>query len=334
MKSITQIHVDVSTPKKAKKVAAILMSFPTKVNKIVLHRLAEGAVPYTRYALIGLVGRLQIWDFVKPSDTHEAISPKKLKKMLSESHPKNAVDPIKNRRRDIHDMIRESFGCPPFSGLRPLPINGVSIRKIDIDETKGIDFTALERICKLGDSFDRTQTLLTDFAKKMAIQPILIDPEKAKSILEDLRKFPRPFDAIPFPKFYFSKWPSFPQPVIDPWKNTLFNFPLPPFKNILNEWLKSEEEKAIAMKKQQQSIRIPKIGDLVKAYDDKDRGMVTDFDGVMALEDKESTIGILTNICQDGSDTVFRVNDAAWWNYAETITLEEAREIYNLKKSS
>ncbi|WON93873.1 hypothetical protein [Sphingobacterium sp. UGAL515B_05] len=318
MKSITQIHVDVSTPKKAKKVAAILRSFPTKVNKIVLHRLAEGAVPYTRYALIGCVGRLQIWDFVKPSDTHEVISPKKLKKMLSEISANKDADPIKDKSKDIHDMIIESFGCPPFSGLRPLPINGVSIRKIDLDETKGIDFTALERICKLGDSFDRTETFMTDFAKKMAIKPILVDPDKAKSILEDLEKSLHPFDAIPFTRFYFSKLTPFQRQLIDPWKNTLFNFPLPPFKNVLKEWLKSEEEKTIAIKKEQeantekQSMAMPKIGDLVVAYDS---------------EDRLPMVGILTRI-NDSIPMQYQVNSRTYWLNVKKITAEQAKLIY------
>jgi hypothetical protein len=318
MKSITQIHVDVSTPKKAKKVAAILRSFPTKVNCFVLQRLEEGTVPYSRYSLIGLVGTFQVWDFVEPSDTHEVISPKKLKKMLSESHPKSAADPIKDKLKDTHEMIRELLECPPFSGVRPLPINGVSIRKIDLDETKGIDFKALERICKLGDSFDRTETAMIDFANKMSIKPILIDPEKAKSILEYLEKSLHPLDAIPLPKFYFSKLTPFQRQLIDPWKNTLFNFPLPPFKNVLNEWLKSEEEKAIAIKKEQednpekQAIAMPKIGDLVVAYDS---------------EDRLPMVGILTRV--DGKLPMrFQVNSRTYWLNVKKITTEQAKAIY------
>lgn len=339
MKSITQIHVDVSTPKKAKKVAAILKSFPTRVNKVVLHRLTEGAVPYTRYALVGCVGRLQIWDFVKPSCTHEVISPKKLKKILSEISSEKAADSNKDTPKDIHDMIRESFGCPSFSSLKANPVNGATIRRIDFDEAKGIDFMTLERLRKLGDSFDRTETFMTDFAKKMAIKPILIDPEKAKSLLGDLEKPLRTFAAIPFTEFYFSKFTSFQRHLIDPWKNTLFNFPLPPFKNVLSEWLKREEEKATAIKKakeeesKNQDLRMPKIGDLVKAYDEINRGMVVDFEGVRSIEDKESIVGILTDIVH-GSEPMFRVNDGYYWNYAETITLAEAQEIYGIKKSN
>lgn len=333
MKSIKQIHVDVSTPKKAKKVARILSSFPTGINLGMFRRLIQGIV-HPRHLLIGCDNNLGIWRFVDADDLYEVVSPKKLKKMLSQISLEHASKTPKSAPKDIHDIIKESLECPPFSNLQPSSLNGTTIRKIDFDEGKGLDGMTLERLHKLGRSFDGTATFMTDFAKKMAIKPILIDPELAKILLKDFEKPRRTFDAIPFTKFYFSKLTPFQQNLIDPWKNTLFNFPLPPFKNILKEWLKTEEEKAIAIKKQQQSIRMPRIGDLVKAYDDKDKGMVTDFEGVMALEDKESTIGILTNICQDGSDTVFRVNDAAWWNYAETITLEEAREIYNLKKSS
>ncbi|KKO90592.1 hypothetical protein AAW12_16075 [Sphingobacterium sp. Ag1] len=318
MKSITQIHVDVSTPKKAKKVAAILMSFPTRVKKIVLHRLSEGAVPYSRYALIGCVGRLQIWDFVEPSGTHEVISPKKLKKMLSGTSSGKAADPIKDLPKDIHDMIKESLECPPFSTPKPFPTNGVSIRKIFIDEGKGIDGMTLERLHKLWQSSDRTQTVVSDFAKKMANDhPIRV----------------RFSPIIPFSEFFAKQSPSFPQPFIDHWKNTLFNFPLPPFKNVLKEWLKSEEEKAIAMKIQKEAVLMPKVGDLVKAYDDVNIGMTVDFGRERPIEDKYCTVGILTDISFNGSAREFRVNDGHYWNYAETITLEEARNIYGIKKS-
>jgi len=318
MKSITQIHVDVSTPKKAKKVAAILKSFPTRVNKVVLHRLTEGAVPYTRYALIGCVGRLQIWDFVKPSCTHEVISPKKLKKMFSEISSEKAADSSKDTPKDIHDMIREYFACPPFSTQNPSPENGTGIRAIDFDEAKGIDSMTLERLYRIGSSLDRIQT------KKMA------DGHPIRA---------RIFPVIPFSSFFAQKSPSFPQPFIDHWKNTLFNFPLPPFKNVLSEWLKSEEEKAIAIEKEQQAsqekqaLPMPKIGDLVKAYDEIDRGMVVDFEGVRSIENKESIVGILTDIVH-GSEPMFRINDGYYWNYAETITLEEAQDIYSIKKSN